>query len=153
MTASVAAALILSAAATAAVDLTTVDSETIAKAVFSRHFSTVWNLIEPSYRKGVNETRWQSCVSELVHQSGTYDLKSVKVADTKRLHSTLPLLGSVVLIDVGLQVLYTEPGSKTLQAGELYAYWVKQKGQWHAVWLPSVLSAYRAGKCSPSSLY
>jgi hypothetical protein len=149
----VAAALILSAAASAAVDLTTVDSETIAKAVFSRHFSTVWNLIEPSYRKGINEAHWQGCVSQLVRQSGSYDLKSVKVAVTKRLHSTLPMLGAVVLIDVGLQVLYTEPGSKTLQAGELYAYWVKQKGKWHAVWLPSELNAYRAGKCSPSSLY
>jgi hypothetical protein len=149
----IAGVLCFATAASGAVDLTTSYSEDIAKAVFAKHYNTVWTFIEPSYRKGINKARWQRCVSALVRESGSYHLKSIKVSGTKRLHSVLPLLGPVVLIDVSLQVLYTEPGSRTLQAGALYAYWVKQKGVWHAVWLPTQLSAYRAGKCSPASLY
>ena len=147
------AALGFAAQSSAAVDLTTVYSQSIVKAVFARHYDTVWNFIDPAYRKDVNKTRWEHCVGNLVSQSQTYRLKSIEVSGTRRLQSDLPVLGRVVLIDVSLQVLYSLPGSHTLQAGILYAYWVKEKGKWNAVWLPSQLSAYKAGKCSPASLY
>jgi hypothetical protein len=137
----------------AADDLTSVYSGRLAKAAFSHQYRTVWNFIEPVYRNHVKQSLWQHCVAALVGQSGSIKIKRISVSGARRLPSTLPLLGKVTLVDVTLQVLYTLPGERTLQAGVLFAYWVRSKGRWYAVWLPTQYSAYKAGKCAPPSLY
>ncbi len=134
-------------------DLTTVYSEALAKAVFARHFTTVWKFIDPRYQGAISESRWEKCVSRLAASTASYDIKRISVSGDRRLPSILPLLGKVTVVDVSVQFLYTLPGSRTLNAGVLYAYWVKQNGKWHAVWLPTQYASYKAGQCASSSLY
>jgi hypothetical protein len=147
------AAATLAGHAVASVDLTTVYSAKIAKAVFARQYNAVWNYIEPAYRATVKKSAWRRCEASLVKSTGSLRVSRISVANSRRLHSTLPVLGRVTLVDVSLQFLYTLPGEKKVQAGILSAYWVKTQGKWYAVWLPTQYSAYKAGKCSSTSLY
>jgi hypothetical protein len=143
----------LAGQAGASVELTSIYSTKIAKAVFARQFETVWNYIEPTYRGTVKKSAWQHCEASLAKSTGSIRISRIAVALTRRLHSTLPVLGRVTLVDVTLQFLYRLHGQKKLHASVLSAYWVKVKGKWYAVWLPTQYSAYKAGKCSSSSLY
>ena len=143
----------LAVQAGASVELTSLYSTKIAKAVFARQFDTVWNYIEPTYRSAVKKSAWRHCEGSLVKSTGGIRISRIAVAVTRRLHSTLPVLGKVTLVDVTLQFLYRLHGQKKLHAGVLSAYWVKMKGKWYAVWLPTQYSAYKAGKCSSTSLY
>jgi hypothetical protein len=147
------AAVVFAGAGSAATDLPVLYSAEIAHAVFSKHYGQVWNYIEPGYRSSVNRARWQHCLGELVAASHSVRVERIAVSGARDLHSTLPLLGKVALVDVSLQVLYKVAGNKALQAGVSNAYWVKSGHRWYAVWLPTQYSAYKAGKCSPSSLY
>lgn len=148
-----AAATAFTSGAGGAVDLTSVYSTRMAAAVFAHQYGTVWGYIEPGYRSQVKRSVWQRCVAHQLAQSRNVKIKRISVSGTRRLQSTLPLLGKVTLIDVSLQVLYTLPGEKSLNAGLLYAYWVKTKGKWYAVWLPTQYDAYKAGKCAQPGLY
>jgi hypothetical protein len=143
----------LAGSAVASVDLTTVYSAKIAKAVFARQYNTVWNYIAPAYRAAVKKSAWRHCEAALVRSTGSLRISRISVANSRDLHSTLPVFGQVALVDVSIQFLYTLPGQKKVQAGVLSAYWVKMKGKWYAVWLPTQYSAYKAGKCSSTSLY
>jgi hypothetical protein len=147
------AAAAVAGQAPAATDYPTLYSSEIAHAVFAQQYDKVWSFIEPGYRSAVKRASWQRCVGELVKASHGLKVKSILVAGARDIHSVLPLLGRVALVDVSLQVLYQQPPSKTLRAGLSYAYWVKSGRRWYAVWLPTQFSAYKAGKCSPSSLY
>ena len=157
--AAVAAALALlatsgvSAPARGATDLTALYSQRLATAIFDHQYDVAWAYIAPQYRKEIKESVWKRCAAMFVAESKGDTIKRVAVSGSRRLRSTLPILGHVPLVDVSIQVLYTLAGSKTLRATLLYAYWTKTNGRWYAVWLPTQLSAYKAGQCTPQSLY
>jgi hypothetical protein len=154
-----AATLALPAAAAASVsaqggtDLTALYSKKLATAVFHRQYGDAWAFIAPQYRKQVKESVWRRCVGRFLAESNADTIKRIAVSGSRRLRSTLPVFGRVPVVDVGIQVLYTTPRSKTLQASLVYAFWAKSGGKWYAVWLPTQLMAYKAGQCSPESLY
>src|SRR5579871_5374022 len=108
------AVTLLPASARPATDPTSTLSQALADAVFAQRFAQVWDRIEPSYRARVARARWQRCVEGLVAQSRGYRVKSIRVAGSRRVPSTLPMLGRVTLVDVSLQVLYTVPASSAL---------------------------------------
>lgn len=134
-------------------DLTATYSARLAKAIFARQYDRAWAYIEPRYRTQVRESVWKRCAAKFLAETKGDAIKSIRASGSRRLRSTLPGLGRVSLVDVSIQVLYTLPRSKTLQATLLYAYWTKANGKWHAVWLPAQLSGYKAGQCSADSLY
>lgn len=136
-----------------ATDLTALYSQRLATAIFARQYDAAWGYIAPQYRKQVKESVWKSCAVRFLAESKGDKIRRITVAGSRRLRSTLPILGRVPLVDVSIQVLYTLAGSKTLQATLLSAYWTKTNGRWYAVWLPAQLSAYKAGQCTPQSLY
>ena len=73
-----------------------------------------------------------------------------KVADSKQVPVVLPVLGKSTIRAVTLQVLFTSPAGNGLQIALEYAYWVKHKGKWSAVWLPETYDLYKSGKCDTS---
>ena len=141
------------APARGATDLTALYSQKLAAAIFAHDYDAAWGYIAPQYRSEVKESVWKRCAVKFVAESKGDTIRRVAVSGSRRLRSTLPMLGPVPLVDVSIQVLYTLSGSKTLQATLLSAYWTKTKGRWYAVWLPTQLSAYKAGRCTPQSLY
>jgi hypothetical protein len=142
-----------STAAPGATDLTALYSQRLAAAIFAHQYDVAWGYIAPQYRRQVKESVWKRCAVRFLAEAKGDTIKRVSVAGSRRLRSTLPILGPVPLVDVSIQVLYTLSGSKTLQATLLSAYWTKTNGRWYAVWLPAQLSAYKAGQCTPQSLY
>jgi len=136
-----------------ATDLTALYSQRLATAIFAHQYDVAWSYIAPQFRKEVKEAVWKRCAVKFVAESKGDTIKRVTVSGSRRLRSTLPILGAVPLVDVSIQVLYTLAGSKTLQATVLYAYWTKTNGRWYAVWLPAQLTAYKAGQCTSQSLY
>lgn len=157
--AAVAAVLTLFAASGASVpaggstDLTALYSAKLADAIFNRQYDAAWGYIAPQYRQEIKETVWRRCVVRFLAETKGDAIKRISVSGSRRLRSTLPIFGQVPVVDVSLQVLYTLPRSTTLQASLLSAYWTKTGGKWVAIWLPAQLSAYKAGQCSPQSLY
>lgn len=143
----------VSTPARGATDLTALYSQKLAAAIFAHQYDVAWGYIAPQYRSEVKESVWKRCAARFLAESKGDTIKHVTVAGSRRLRSTLPILGPVPLVDVSIQVLYTLSGSKTLQATLLSAYWTKTGGKWYAVWLPTQLTAYKAGQCTPQSLY
>jgi hypothetical protein len=98
--------------ATRAVDLTTVYSQRLAKAVFARHYAAVWKYIDPRYQSVVREPHWKTCIAQLTKASSTYHIVSIHVSGARPLPTRLPVLGKVTMVDVSLQLLYRQPGSR-----------------------------------------
>jgi len=121
--------------------------------MFAHRYGAAWSYIAPQYRAQVKRSVWHRCAVRFLAESKSDTIKRVQVAGSRRLRSTLPTLGPVRLVDVSIQVLYTLAGSKTLHATVVSAYWARLHGKWYAVWLPMQLSAYKAGQCTPQSLY
>ncbi len=139
--------------ARSATDLTALYSEKLATAIFNHQYDVAWGYIAPQYRREVKESVWKRCTVKFLAESKGDTIKRVTASGSRRLRSNLPIMGYVPLVDVTIQVLYTYPGSKTVQASVVSAYWTKTHGKWYAVWLPAQLSGYKAGQCSPQSLY
>jgi hypothetical protein len=149
-----AAAFVAATAPTeAAVDLPSVFSVRLTKAVFAGDFDTVWSYLHPAYQKVVSRSRWGRCERQRLANASGIVVESVKLARVRRVPSHLPLLGAVVIEDVAVQILYRERGRTSLGVSIESAYWVKYKGHWRTVWLPSVYSAYKAGGCFQPALY
>ncbi len=138
----------------AAPDLTTLYSTNVAKAAFAGQYAKVWNYIEPGLLPGQRGE-----VDGPVRRGWPLPRdRPDQAASSWRIHASawstkILRFGNVRMIDVTVAVYYTLPHKKTLHVGLEHAYWVKVKGKWYAVWLPSQYSAYKAGKCSEPSLY
>src|SRR5207244_451462 len=121
-------------------------SQAVAKAAFTHNYASVWGYLHPKLQKAVSESAWQSCQKHNPIASPGVKIGSVRVADSKPVPIALPLLGKQKIRAVTLQVLVTVGGGGQQVAIE-YAYWVQDKGNWKAVWLPDVYSLYKSGKC------
>ena len=139
----------VSTPARGATDLTALYSQRLAAAIFAHQYHVAWGYIAPQYRSEVKESVWKRCAAKFLAESKGDTIKHVTVAGSRRLRSTLPILGNVPLVDVSIQVLYTLSGSKTLQATLLSAYWTKTNGKWYAVWLPTQRRPTRPGSAHP----
>jgi hypothetical protein len=122
-------------------------SAAVAKAAFTHNYATVWSYLHPSLQKAVSQSKWQACQKKYPLSSPGVKIKSIKVADSEPTPITVPLLGAQTVRTVTLQVLFTTPASKGTQAALEYAYWVQDKGNWKAVWLPSQFQLYKSGQC------
>jgi hypothetical protein len=124
-------------------------SKAVAKAAFAHNYGAIWAYLAPSYQKAVSESRWQKCQKQNPVAPPGVKIKSVKVANSQPVPIALPLLGHASVRTVTLQILFTRAGSGD-QIALQYAYWIKNsKGQWVAVWLPSVYAQYKSGGCDP----
>jgi hypothetical protein len=141
------------AGAPAAVDLPSVFSVRLTRAVFAHEYDTVWSYLHPTYQKVVSRTRWQRCERQRVAHASGIVVESVKLAQVRRVPSRLPLLGPVTIEAVNVQVLYRVRGQRTLSVAVENAYWVKYGGRWRTVWPLPVYNAYRAGGCFEPALY
>jgi hypothetical protein len=123
-------------------------STAVAKAAFTHNYATVWGYLHPSLQKAVSQSSWEGCQKKYPLASPGVKINSVKVADSKKLPVVLPLLGHTTMRVISLQVLFTTSGTE--QAALEYAYWVKYKGKWEAVWLPETFALYKAHRCDTS---
>jgi hypothetical protein len=126
------------------------NSTAVAKAAFARQYTAVWNYLHPKLQQAVSESAWQSCQKRYPLSSPGVKIKSVRVADSKPVPVSLPLLGKAKIRAVTLQVLFTTPASASMQVALEYAYWINDKGNWKAVWLPDTYDLYKSGKCDSS---
>jgi hypothetical protein len=123
------------------------NSAAVAKAAFTHDYTKVWKYLHPSLQKAVKQASWQACQRRYPLSSPGVKIKSVRVADSKPTPFSLPLLGPQQVRTVTLQVLFTSPAAKGEQVALEFAYWVKDKGNWVAVWLPDQFNLYKSGKC------
>jgi hypothetical protein len=122
-------------------------SQAVAKAAFTHNFTAIWSYLHPKLQKAISETAWQSCQKRNPIASPGVKIGKVSIADSKPVPIVLPLLGKQKLRAITLQVLFTAPGGGGQQIAIEYAYWIQDKGNWKAVWLPEVYSLYKSGKC------
>jgi hypothetical protein len=121
-------------------------SAILATAAFKHNYATVWGYIAPTYQSAVSESRWQACQQRNPVAPPGVKIRSVRVADSRKVPVQLALLGRQNVRDVSLQVLFSRGGTE--QAALLDAYWLQnKKGKWVAVWLPAVFAKYKAGGC------
>jgi hypothetical protein len=122
-------------------------SQAVAKAAFTRNYTAVWGYLHPKLQKAISETSWQNCQKRNPVASPGVKISSVRIADSRGVPTSLPLLGKQKLRTITLQVLFTAPGGGGQQIAIQYAYWIQDKGNWEAVWLPEQYSTYKSGKC------
>jgi hypothetical protein len=121
-------------------------SQAVAKAIFGHKYTTAWGYIHPKLQKAIPESAWLSCQKKNPVASPGVKIGQVRIADSRGVPIALPLLGKQRVRTVLLQVLFTTPGSGQ-QVAVQYAYWVQDKGNWKAVWLPEQYQAYKSGRC------
>jgi hypothetical protein len=122
-------------------------SQAVAKAAFSHNYGAVWGYLHPKLQKAISEAAWQKCQQRNPIASPGVKIGQVRIADSKPVPIALPLLGKRTMRTILLQVLFTAPGGGGQQIAIQYAYWIQDKGNWKAVWLPEVYSLYKSGKC------
>ena len=119
--------------------------------MFAHGYGTVWSYLHPVYQKAVSEARWRACQRTNPVAAPGVKINKVNVADSRLVPVVLPLLGHKNIREVTLQVLFTSSASNGLQVALEYAYWVKEKGKWVAVWLAPTYSLYKSGQCDPAA--
>jgi hypothetical protein len=122
-------------------------SQALAKAAFAHDYAGIWSYLHPKLQSAVSEKSWENCQKRNPVASPGIKIKQVKIADSRRVPMTLPLLGKQKTRAVTVWVLFTAPGLDGQQIAIQYAYWVQDRGNWKAVWLPEVYSTYKSGKC------
>ena len=122
------------------------DSTLLAKAAFTHDYNTIWSYISPMYQTAVPESHWLACQKQNPVAPPGVKINRVRVADSTRVPVNLPLLGTQSVRDVSMQVIFTRGGSQSIALVD--AYWFENnKGEWVAVWLPSVFAKYKSGGC------
>jgi hypothetical protein len=122
-------------------------SQVVAKAAFTHNYDTVWKYLHPTLQKAVSESSWQACQKKYPLSSPGVKIGRIRVADSKPVPTVLPLLGKRKMRAITLQILFTAPGNGAQQVALEYAYWIQDKGNWKAVWLPDTYQLYKSGKC------
>src|ERR1051325_8272900 len=122
-------------------------SRAVAKAMFAHGYDTAWSYLHPLFQKAVSEARWRTCQRTSPVAPPGVKISKVNVADSRVVPIRLPLLGLKSTQQVTLQVLFTSSAGNGLQVALEYAYWVKEKGKWFAVWLAPTYELYKAGEC------
>jgi hypothetical protein len=121
------------------------NSTAVAKAIFAHKFASAWTYVHPKLQKAISESKWESCQKRNPVASPGVKIRQVKIADSKPVPMSLPLLGKQKIRAVTVWILFSVSGSQ--QIATQYAYWVQDKGNWKMVWLPDQYSLYKSGKC------
>ena len=96
-----------------ATDLTALYSQRLATADLRPQYDVAWSYIAPQYRKRSRRPSGGAARSSSWRSRRATRSSASRCAGSRRLRSTLPILGPVPLVDVSIQVLYTLAGSKT----------------------------------------
>jgi hypothetical protein len=136
-----------------AADLPAVFTVRLAKAAFAHDYATVWSYLHPALQKAVSQSQWRRCEQQRLAAASGFVIRRVALSRVRRVPSRVPLLGNVMIEDVAVQVLYSQRGSKQLNATVASADWVKYKGRWRTIWPAPVYRAYKAGRCYEAAIY
>ena len=122
-------------------------AENVAKASFARKYSVLWSYLHPSFQKGISQSHWQSCKRAHPTAPPSVTIRKISIANSTSLPVRLPLLGQQTVREVQLQIQFTTGAGGGTQYALEYAFLLKQKGKWLAVWPADEYSAYKQGKC------
>ncbi len=122
-------------------------AKNVAKASFARTYSVLWSYLHPSYQKGISELRWQNCKRAHPTAPPSVTIRKISIASSAAVPIRLPLLGQQTVQEVQLQIQFTTGTASGTQYALEYAFLIKQKGKWLAVWPAAEYSAYKDGKC------
>src|SRR3954468_1806151 len=102
-------------------------SRAVATAIFTHNFAGAWRYLHPKLQQAISQQKWTNCQKRNPVASAGVKIGQVRVADSKPVPTSLPLLGKRQMRAITLQVLFKAPGSSAQQIAIQYAYWIQDK--------------------------
>jgi hypothetical protein len=111
-------------------------------------YGKVWPLLHPRYQRVTTRAFWEACQRKRAQKKAGVEWISVKSTGAYPDRITLPLLGSIPVVAVGIEARLKYRG--TMQTVRETHYWTPYGSWWASLWEPATYRAYKAHRC-PSS--
>ena len=108
-------------------------------------YGKVWPLLHPRYQRVTTRAFWEACQRKHARKTAGVKWLSVKATAAYPDRVTLPLLGSIAVVAVGVEAKIKHLG-KTHTVRNTH-YWAPLNGWWVGLWDPETYRAYKVHRC------
>jgi len=110
-------------------------------------YGKVWSKLHPRYQRVTTRAFWEACQRKKDKAAAGIDVHAIRAIDEYPDTVTLPVLGSVKVRAVTLEMRYSHPllGINKKMVDTVYA--LKWGSTWKGLWEPETYTAYAKWRC------